>query len=101
EARVPGDHGPGGILLAAGPRIRAHGRIHGARIRDVTPTLLAFFDLPPGDDMDGRVLADLFVDPVRFDRRVASYDDRLPAIAAAVGSAPEEVRQRLKALGYL
>ena len=40
----------------AGPGIKRDERIYGASLIDIAPTVLALFDLPIGEDMDGRPL---------------------------------------------
>ncbi len=49
-----------GIVVMSGPGIKKDERIYGANLIDVTPTLLAAMGLPVGEDMDGRVLLDVF-----------------------------------------
>src|SRR5690606_34990027 len=49
-----------GVLAVAGPGINAGKRIQGARLVDLVPTLLHAFDLPVGEDMEGRVLEEVF-----------------------------------------
>lgn len=49
-----------GILAIAGPGIVSDTLVHGARAIDVAPTLLAWLGIPPGDDVEGRVLDDCF-----------------------------------------
>lgn len=49
-----------GIFVMSGPGIRQDQRIYGANLIDVTPTLLAAMGFPVGEDMDGRVLVDVF-----------------------------------------
>lgn len=51
---------PLGVFAAAGPGFAADSLVHGARLLDVTPTLLAWFGLPVGADMEGRVLREAF-----------------------------------------
>ncbi len=53
-------HRPQGIFLAAGPGFKSDALIYGARLLDVTPTVLTYFDLPVGQDMEGRVLREAF-----------------------------------------
>ncbi|OYV07263.1 MAG: hypothetical protein CFE26_01880, partial [Verrucomicrobiales bacterium VVV1] len=56
-----------GVFLAKGPGIAAGQDIHGARLLDVAPTVLHHFGLPVGDDMEGRVLEEIFStdDPIQ------------------------------------
>lgn len=53
-------HRPQGIFAAAGPGFKQDALIYGARLLDVTPTILTYFDLPVGQDMEGRVLREAF-----------------------------------------
>jgi predicted AlkP superfamily phosphohydrolase/phosphomutase len=55
-----GTHRDDGIFLAQGPNIRAGLTFEGARIIDLAPTILALLDVPAPDDMDGRVLTEIF-----------------------------------------
>jgi predicted AlkP superfamily pyrophosphatase or phosphodiesterase len=69
-----GEHqdAPPGIFIAAGPGIQQDGRTAApdeiaradlpkvGSVLDITPTLLAMFGLPVGQDMDGEVMATLF-----------------------------------------
>jgi predicted AlkP superfamily phosphohydrolase/phosphomutase/tetratricopeptide (TPR) repeat protein len=53
-------HRPQGIFAAAGPGFAVNEQIDGARLFDVTPTILRWFGLPHGQDMEGRVLHSAF-----------------------------------------
>lgn len=53
-------HRPQGIFAAAGPGFKQDALIYGARLLDVTPTILTYFGLPVGQDMEGRVLREAF-----------------------------------------
>ncbi len=52
-----------GIFALKGPGIRQDERIYGASLLDITPTLLHLFNLPIGQDMEGRVLVECFESP--------------------------------------
>lgn len=54
------EHRPVGILAMRGPGVIKDELIHGASPLDITPTVLAAFGLPVGQDMDGRVLVEAF-----------------------------------------
>ena len=56
-------HRPYGVISMAGPHIKKDERIYGATVLDITPTILALFGLPVGEDMDGRVLVTAFEEP--------------------------------------
>ena len=49
-----------GIFVMAGAGIRRDERIYGASLIDIAPTVLTLFDLPIGQDMDGRPLLEAF-----------------------------------------
>lgn len=51
---------PYGIVAAAGPGFREDSLVLGATIHDVAPTVLTWFGLPIGNDMEGRVLLEAF-----------------------------------------
>ncbi len=53
---------PFGIFAASGPALARDALIHGARVLDIAPTILCLFGLPIGDDMEGRVLVEGFVE---------------------------------------
>ena len=52
-----------GILVMAGPGIKQDERIYGASLIDIAPTVLTIFNLPIGEDMDGRPLLEAFEIP--------------------------------------
>ncbi len=53
-------HRPQGVLCAAGPGFKHDANVFGARLLDIAPTILTWFGLPVGADMEGRVLMDAF-----------------------------------------
>ncbi|BBO86542.1 hypothetical protein DSCO28_71080 [Desulfosarcina ovata subsp. sediminis] len=55
-------HSHYGIFLMSGPGTKKDERIYGANLLDVTPTILHFYGLPVGEDMDGKVLVNAFAD---------------------------------------
>lgn len=69
DSSMSGTHerAPDGFLLAWGRSVRA-GRLPRASVVDVTPTLLYFFGLPIGRDMDGFARTDLFTREFTEDR---------------------------------
>lgn len=104
-----GTHEPEGIIIAAGPGIKASHAIHHASLVDLVPTMLALLGVPVARDMDGEVLVDaieesfLRAHPVTY---VDSYeaDADLGATGEPVGLTAEEreiIEERLRSLGYL
>jgi predicted AlkP superfamily phosphohydrolase/phosphomutase len=53
-------HKMNGIFIAKGPDISQNLRIEGARIIDIAPTILHMLNVPIPEDMDGRVLKEIF-----------------------------------------
>jgi predicted AlkP superfamily phosphohydrolase/phosphomutase len=98
--RPSGTHRPDGIFIASGPMVRAGALPETVAIVDVAPTVLAAAGVPVPDDMDGRVLTELFVTPPE----VAYAAARAPTdVTTDVLSDEDEraVTERLRALGYL
>ncbi|MCX2979862.1 tetratricopeptide repeat protein [Halieaceae bacterium IMCC14734] len=100
------EHREHGVFLVHGPGIRKDVLIHGANLLDVTPTILSLFDLPVGEDMDGRPLLDIYQQSVSA-TTVPSWDDvpgasgeHPPGTGLAVEEASEALEQ-LVALGYI
>ncbi len=77
--RVFDDFGPGsyhhqmGIFAAYGSKIKKGFRLEGARIYDVAPTILYLFDFPIPEDLDGRVLTEIFIES-EISARKPRYD---------------------------
>lgn len=95
-----------GIFVAAGPGIKKDERIYGAGLLDVAPTILSLFDLPVGEDMDGKPLVHICENPPKI-KTIPSWDD----VQGNAGTHPEdytidsrdaaESLQQLVALGYI
>lgn len=54
------EHRAYGIFCAKGPGIKKDERIYGINLLDIAPTILHLFNLPVGDDMDGKVMQQIF-----------------------------------------
>ena len=100
--------GPSGILIAAGKHVQAGVELDDAQLIDVAPTVLALLDIPASEDMDGRVLDEIFTEEwaAAYNRQgPESYDT--PEWLAARSEIPipsdgdEELLKRLEALGYM
>lgn len=99
-------HRPFGVLAAAGPGVAAGSRVYGASLLDIAPTVLHLLGLPAGDDMPGRVLAEVLTldsAPTRIftweeidgECGMHSADVRIDPVEA------HQVLQRLVSLGYV
>jgi predicted AlkP superfamily phosphohydrolase/phosphomutase len=101
------EHRQFGIFAAKGPGIRQDGRVFGASLIDICPTLLHLFGLPVGEDMDGKVLLDIYENPPTDIQRIPSWD----AVAGDHGMHPPDKQisaadskaalEQLVALGYI
>ena len=95
-----------GILVMAGAGIRRDERIYGASLIDVAPTILTLFDLPIGEDMDGRPLLEAFEVPPKV-KTLPSWEK----VQGEAGLHPpgqqldieqaNELMQQFAALGYI
>ena len=99
-----GCHRSHGVFIAWGPFIARGRTVSGARIVDLAPTILHIMGLPVPDDMDGRVLEDIYVPefreahPVRYDSRAGQEMKEQAALSAEETA---ELEDRLRGLGYL
>jgi predicted AlkP superfamily phosphohydrolase/phosphomutase len=100
-----GDHRMHGIMLGRGPELRRGARVEGARIIDFAPTILHSFGVEIPSDMDGRGLAEIFTPAYMAEHSVMmseAVEYEAPETAGAMtDEESEEIRQRLRGLGYL
>lgn len=68
------EHSPYGIFVMAGPEIAKGAKLNGASLLDITPTILQLFGLPVGEDMDGRVLEEVFLSQAPVES-IPSWDE--------------------------
>jgi predicted AlkP superfamily phosphohydrolase/phosphomutase len=102
--RAPGRgcHQRDGILMLAGPHVRATdlGR---CSIYDVSPTLLWAMGAGIPSEIDGRVVFEAFEEPFAFEQPVREIEDGWVEVGGtdpAAGTS-DEVARRLRALGYI
>jgi len=98
-----GAHKPNGMFMAIGPHIKSKGQVENASIMDIAPTVLYECGIPVPDDMDGRVLTEVFDEEyVRANPpQVTKSEDSGASEYDYSGREAEEVQKRLKDLGYL
>lgn len=98
-----GDHRPNGLLIVAGPPIKAGQTLASARLIDLAPTLLYLLGVPVPDDMDGQVLETAVTAAYRTAHPV-ERQTAVPSTEAAVHLSELEeqiVAQQLRDLGYM
>ncbi|MCG8461157.1 MAG: alkaline phosphatase family protein [Holophagales bacterium] len=99
-------HRERGVLYLWGRGIRSGAKLEEPHLLDLTPTVLQLLDLPLGEDMPGRVLAEAFV-RVPEPETIASWDatgEPVLLSGEAKGRDAETdaaVLERLRGLGYL
>ncbi len=100
------EHREQGIFAMTGPGIKQQETLYGVSILDVTPTILSLFDLPVGEDMDGKVLTQAFLQPAKLTtipswEEIRGADGRHPAHTRLDPAAAQEALERLIELGYI
>jgi predicted AlkP superfamily phosphohydrolase/phosphomutase len=90
---------PYGMLAVHGSEFNRGAQFLGATILDLAPTLLTWFGLPIGDDMEGRVLLEGFVTPPQV-TRVRSWETKpvqtAQAVALISGQSPDARATRFR-----
>lgn len=104
---VPWDHGADGVIIFAGPGVKAGHRMEDeASVVDVTPTLLAYLGLPAAQDMDGRPLVDCLEEtflsehPIQW---IPTYETggQIGSEFPIESPIDEGIREKLRSLGYI
>jgi predicted AlkP superfamily phosphohydrolase/phosphomutase/tetratricopeptide (TPR) repeat protein len=100
------EHRDLGILAISGPGIVKNELLRGPSLLDIAPTILTLYGLPVGEDMDGKVLSEAFVEApcAKF---IPSWED----VAGNHGSHPphthldpvaaHEALEQMIGLGYI
>jgi predicted AlkP superfamily phosphohydrolase/phosphomutase len=102
--RYSGMHRDYGLLVVSGKGVRKGGSVEGAAIQDLAPTILYAMGCPVPQDMDGRVLTEVFTEDFRAQVPLVSGGEGSPReIRESVYTkeAEEEIKERLRGLGYL
>ncbi len=100
-----GTHRLYGILVARAPALKTNAEIENPHLIDLAPTLLHLLGVPVPEDMDGRVLEEIFkpeflaAHPVRSGAASGTSGGDRPSGYTDEESA--KVEERLQALGYL
>jgi predicted AlkP superfamily phosphohydrolase/phosphomutase len=100
-----GHHRPEGVFVGCGPRIKKNLKMEGNLI-DMFPTILYSMNLSVPDDLDGRVLKELFTEaysashPIIFQEASRSTQEKKePESLSSVDN--DKLIESLKGLGYL
>ncbi len=100
------DHRQFGIFVAMGPNIKKNEKIYGLSLIDIAPTILNFYDLPIGQDMDGKVALDIFKIPKEINyikswEKVKGDFGEIKKENESNAFTDEETMQQLIELGYV
>ena len=101
---LSGHHRPDGVLILAGPGVKAGTQLEGANIMDLTPTLLHAMGLGVPSDLDGRVLSEAFepaspgAQPVKHTQASVYKDSNTKPDLSEDEMA--EVQEKLRGWGY-
>jgi predicted AlkP superfamily phosphohydrolase/phosphomutase len=107
--RVPrfmtGTHRMNGTLMLRGEPFLKGSQIENAQIMDMAPTILYLMGVPIPTDMDGRVLREAIL-PSYLNEHPVQYEEATTSTGAEPRDTyspdeTEEVRERLRGLGYL
>jgi tetratricopeptide (TPR) repeat protein len=96
-------HRPQGAFIASGLGFQKDELLFGARLLDVTPTILHHFGLPVGSDMEGRVLEEIFTEK-RPVQAVPTWEKPAGASTPRAELGPDANKALLEqfvALGYI
>jgi arylsulfatase A-like enzyme len=91
------------MFIAHGPGIIPGYRVEKAEITDVVPTILHIFGIPLSDELDGRVLNEIFEGNKVFPSRVETRDSEDEEDREMELSEEEKalIEERLRSLGYI
>jgi len=101
------EHRQFGVFVAKGHGIKKDERIYGANLLDICPTVLHLFGLPVAEDMDGKVLLDIYEQKPRAIQRIPTWDevkgdDGIHPPDKQISPADSKAAlQQLVALGYI
>ena len=97
-------HRPQGVFIASGPGFKRDELVYGGRLLDVAPTILHWFGLPVGADMEGRVLEEVFDGPRRPVETVPTWETnagRRKERKSLGPGADKALLEQFVALGYI
>jgi predicted AlkP superfamily phosphohydrolase/phosphomutase len=100
---VTAAHSMEGIFMTSGAHIKKGATLQGADIMDLAPTILYLMGCKVPDDMDGKVLVDLFDGDYVQNKPIEYYTPESYTRGAGSALSPgdqEEIIDKLKSLGY-
>ena len=99
--RMEGTHRPNGVFVAQGPGVARTVKVR-CHIVDCAPTILALLGLRVPDDMEGRVVTEIFAQPPAVETEAAAVATAAAGDGEAYSAEDlQQVTDRLADLGYL
>jgi len=101
DDKVQGTHQFDGFYAISGSKIKQNFRFDNSHITDLFPTILHLMDVPIPEDVDGKVLVDIFKtrqQEIKFSSK-SSQTDSLPVDITEEDK--EKIIEELKGLGYM
>jgi predicted AlkP superfamily phosphohydrolase/phosphomutase len=99
--RAVGTHLLKGLWMASGPQISGNDQFE-ANIQDLAPTILALMGLPVPDDMDGKVLTNIFKQkPKLVFSKTGSTEPETKDTSGYSIEEEKQIEQQLADLGYI
>lgn len=100
------EHSNFGVFAISGPGIKAGESVYGLSLLDVAPTVLTLYGLAVGQDMDGKVLSQAFVEPpqptfIPSWEQMPGADGRHPPHTRLDPIASQAALEQMIALGYI
>jgi predicted AlkP superfamily phosphohydrolase/phosphomutase len=96
-----GTHTRDGVFIAHGPLIKEGFHVEKASIVDVAPTILQMFGITPSDDMDGRIIDEIFRGGVVFPKREQLSLFEKDELEGLDDEGKALIEARLRKLGYI
>jgi predicted AlkP superfamily phosphohydrolase/phosphomutase len=97
-----GTHVKNGVFIASGPLIKKGHRLEKASITDVAPTILRSFGIPKKEEVDGRILEEIFVEDAEFpSREDLKTEEGKKDIIELDEEEKALIESRLRNLGYI
>jgi len=100
------EHRQFGMFVAMGPNIKKNTKVFGLNLIDIAPTLLNFYDLPIGKDMDGKPILEMY-EKINQPKYIDSWED-MPGDFGELSQddlpsefSDQETMEQLIELGYI
>ena len=98
---VTSGHDKIGVFLAWGADVKQDEELPGAHITDLTPTILHSLGCPVPDNLDGRVLSEIFREDSSLAKSQVRYAKAEKSEREDQTDAEQKIIDRLKTLGYM